>query len=92
MIAAELDAQPRLAPGGDWRALPKPGGLSLVRRFSEALLLRGEERLELRFGDAGETRSIAIPLWTLEGQDIEPAGLWLLAELQERGYRVRLKP
>jgi hypothetical protein len=63
-----------------------------VRRFSEALRLRGEERLELRFGGAGETRSIEIPLWTLKGQDIESAELWLLAEIQERGYRVRLKP
>jgi hypothetical protein len=32
-----------------------------------------------------------IPLWTLEGQDVEAVELWLLTELQRRGYSVTLE-
>ena len=45
-----------------------------------------------RFGGADETTTVGIPLWTLKGQDIEAAQLWLLAELEQRGYRARLEP
>jgi len=45
----------------------------------------------VHFGGAGDTRIVEIPLWTLEGQDVEAAQLWLLAELQHRGYRVTLE-
>jgi hypothetical protein len=63
-------------------------GLPPAGRFPDALLVRDVEHLELRFGGAGQTRTIEIPLWTLAGQDIEAAQLRLLAELQQRGYRV----
>jgi hypothetical protein len=65
-------------------------GLPPASSYPDALLVQDERHLELRFSGAGETRTIEIPLWTLEGQDIEAARLRLLAELQERGYRVTL--
>jgi hypothetical protein len=65
-------------------------GLPPASRFPDALLVHDGEHLELRFGGAGETRTVEIPLWTLAGQDIEAAQLRLLAELQQLGYRVAL--
>jgi hypothetical protein len=65
-------------------------GLPPASRYPDALLVRDGQHLELRFGGAGETRTVEIPLWTLEGQDIEAVQLRLLAALQERGYRVAL--
>jgi len=55
------------------------------------VLVQDADRLELRFGGAGDTRTIEIPLWTLDGQDVEAAELWLLAELRRRGYTVTLE-
>jgi hypothetical protein len=46
--------------------------------------------LVLRFGGAGDERTVEVPLWTLEGQDPEAAQLSLLARLQELGYRASL--
>lgn len=66
-------------------------GLPPASRFPDAVLIQGEGRLELCFGGAGDTRTVEIPLWALEGQDVEAAQLWLLAELEERGYRVSLE-
>jgi hypothetical protein len=66
-------------------------GLPPVSRFPDAVLGHGEGQLELRFGGAGDSKTVEIPLWTLEGQDVEAAQLWLLAELQHRGYRVTLE-
>lgn len=66
-------------------------GLPPVSRFPDAALVQAEERLELRFSGAGATTSIEIPLWTLEGEDVEAAQLWLLAELRARGYRISLE-
>jgi hypothetical protein len=65
-------------------------GLPPASRYPDALLVRDGQHLELRFGGAGETRTVEIPLWTLEDQDIEAVQLRLLAALQERGYRVAL--
>jgi hypothetical protein len=65
-------------------------GLPPAGRFPDALLAHDDEGLELRFGGAGDTRTIEIPLWTLEGEDVEEVELRLLAELQLRGYRVVL--
>lgn len=66
-------------------------GLPPASHFPDALLVQEEGRFELRFGGAGDTRTVQIPLWTLEGQDVEAAQLWLLAELRRRGYRVMLE-
>lgn len=66
-------------------------GLPPASRYPDAALIQYEAGLELRFGGAGDTRIIEIPLWTLEGQDVEAAQLWLLAELRQRGYRVTLE-
>lgn len=66
-------------------------GLPPASRFPDAVLVHGEGHLELRFAGAGDTRTIEIPLWTLEGQDVEAAELWLLTELQRRGYTVTLE-
>ena len=63
-------------------------GLPPVSRFPDAVLVQAEGYLELRFSGAEATTSIEIPLWTLEGQDVEAAELRLLAQLRERGYRV----
>ena len=75
-------------PGGVLRLT----GLPPANRFPDAVLGQDDEsHLELRFGGAGDTRTVEIPLWTLEGQDVEAAQLWLLAELRQRGYRVTLE-
>ncbi|MGN6871233.1 MAG: hypothetical protein ACTHMY_22795 [Solirubrobacteraceae bacterium] len=66
-------------------------GLPPASLFPDVVLVHDEQRLELRFAGAGDTRTLEIPLWTLEREDIEAAELWLLAELQQRGYRVALK-
>ncbi len=66
-------------------------GLPPASSFPDAVLMQDADRLELRFGGAGDTRTIEIPLWTLDGQDVEAAELWLLAELRRRGYRVTLE-
>lgn len=66
-------------------------GLPPASRFPDAVLVRDVQHLELRFGGTGETRTVEIPLWTLAGQDIEATQLWLLAQLQQRGYRVALE-
>lgn len=66
-------------------------GLPPASRFPDAVLTHADGSLELRFGGAGETRIVEVPLWTLEGDDLEAAQLWLLAELQQRGYRVTLE-
>jgi hypothetical protein len=74
-------------PGYTWGVL-RLMGLPPPSRFPDVVLVQDEGRLELRFGGAGDTRTVEIPLWTLEGQDVEAAQLWLLAELRQRGYRV----
>jgi hypothetical protein len=66
-------------------------GLPPASHFPDAVLVKNEAGLELRFGGAGDTRTVDIPLWTLQGQDIEAAQLWLLADLGRRGYRVTLE-
>jgi hypothetical protein len=55
------------------------------------VLVHDGDRLELRFCGTGDTRTMEIPLWTLEGQDVEAVELWLLTELQRRGYSVTLE-
>ena len=65
-------------------------GLPPASRFPDAFLIQDDGRIELRFGGAGDTGTVEIPLWTLEGQDVEAAQLRLLAELRQLGYRVTL--
>ena len=67
-------------------------GLPPADRFPDAVLGQDDEgHLVLRFGGAGDTRIVEIPLWTLEGQDVEAAQLWLVAQLRQRGCRVTLE-
>jgi hypothetical protein len=53
-------------------------GLPPASRFPDAFLIQDDGRIELRFGGAGDTRTVEIPLWTLEGHDVEAAQLRLL--------------
>lgn len=66
-------------------------GLPPVSRFPEAVLAPKPAGFELRFSGTDDTTTFEIPLWTLEGQDVEAAQLRLLAELRQRGYRVTLE-
>lgn len=66
-------------------------GLPPASRFPDAVLAPKAAGFELRFSGADETTTFEIPLWTLEGQDVEAAQLRLLAELRQRGYRVTLE-
>jgi hypothetical protein len=65
-------------------------GLPPVSGFPEVAVERDAAGLVLRFGGAGDERTIEVPLWTLEGQDPEAAQLSLLARLQELGYRASI--
>jgi hypothetical protein len=64
--------------------LPPPGA------FPDVAVERDAAGLVLRFGGAGDERTVEVPLWTLEGQDPEAAQLSLLARLQELGYHASL--
>jgi hypothetical protein len=66
-------------------------GLPPASRFPDAVLTQDAAGFELRFSGTGDTTTIEVPLWTLEGQDVEAAQLRLLAELRQRGYRATLK-
>jgi hypothetical protein len=66
-------------------------GLPPASAFPNATLRWHDDHLDLRFDGAGETKTIEIPLWALEGQDLEEAQLSLLARLQERGHRASLE-
>ena len=66
-------------------------GLPPAGRFPDATLRRHEDRLELRFDGMGEATTLEIPLFTLEGEDLEATQLRLLADLQQRGYRASLQ-
>lgn len=66
-------------------------GLPPASRFPDVVLAPKAAGFELRFSGTGDTTTFEIPLWTLEGQDVEAAQLRLLAELRQRGYRVTLE-
>jgi hypothetical protein len=55
-----------------------------------AVCRRGDG-LELRFHGSEAARTIDVPGWTLEGEDVEGVQLRLLAELGRRGYRATLE-
>ena len=65
-------------------------GLPPRTAFPDVAVQRDAAGLVLRFGGAGDERTVEVPLWTLEGQDPEAAQLSLLARLQELGYRATL--
>ncbi len=91
IIAEHEPTGSELARAGYIRSMLRLTGLPAARRFPDATLLRHEDRFELRFDGMGETTTIEIPLFTLEGEDLEAAQLRLLAALQQRGYRASLR-
>lgn len=63
-------------------------GLPNVARYPEAVVVRGEEAITVRFGGLGPEQTMSVPLRYVGG-DAEEAELRLLARLQEIGYGVR---
>ena len=63
-------------------------GLPNVARYPEVEVLRNEETITIRFGGLGQEQTMSVPLKYVGG-DEEAAELWLMARLQEIGYRVR---
>ena len=63
-------------------------GLPNVARFPEAEVSRDEEAITILFGGLGPEQTMSVPLKYVGG-DEEAVELWLMARLQEIGYRVR---
>ncbi len=63
-------------------------GLPSVARYPEAEVFRDEEVITILFGGLGPEQTMTVPLKYVGG-DEEAAELWLMARLQEMGYRVR---
>ena len=63
-------------------------GLPNVARYPEAEVSRDGEAITIVFGGLGSEQSMVVPLRYVGG-DEEAAELWLMARLQEIGYRVR---
>ncbi len=63
-------------------------GLPNVARFPEAEVSRDGEAITILFGGLGPEQTMRVPLRYVGG-DEEAAELWLMARLQEIGYRVR---
>ena len=63
-------------------------GLPNVARYPEAEVSRSGETITIRFGGLGQEQTMPVPLKYVGG-DEEAAELWLMARLQEMGYRVR---
>jgi len=63
-------------------------GLPNVARYPEAEVSRDEEAITIVFGGLGPEQAMSVPLKYVSG-DEEAAELWLMARLQEIGYRVR---
>jgi hypothetical protein len=66
-------------------------GLPHVARYPQATVTREGEYLIARFGGLGQEQTMSVPLRYVGG-DEEGAELWLLARLQEIGYRVERIP
>ena len=64
-------------------------GLPNVARYPEAEVSRDEETITILFGGLGSEQTMTVPLKYVGGDDEEAAELWLMARLQEIGYRVR---
>ena len=63
-------------------------GLPNAARYPEAEVSRDDETITIRFGGLGSEQTMTVPLRYMGG-DEEAAELWLMARLQEIGYRVR---
>ncbi len=63
-------------------------GLPNVARFPEAEVSRDGDAISILFGGLGPEQTMSVPLRYVGG-DEEAAELWLMARLQEIGYRVR---
>lgn len=63
-------------------------GLPNVARYPEAEVSRDDETITIRFGGPDGEQTMTVPLKYVGG-DEEAAELWLMARLQEIGYRVR---
>ncbi len=62
-------------------------GLPPVACYPEATVMRDGEYIEIRFRGPDHEQVMGVPLKYVGG-DEEEAELWLLARLQEIGYRV----
>jgi hypothetical protein len=68
-------------------------GLPARARCPRATVRRGEGRIELRFLGPDCDEGVDVDLRLLgPGQDPEAAELWLLAQLEQRGYAVERLP
>ena len=63
-------------------------GLPNVARYPEAEVSRDDSTITILFGGLGPKQTMSVPLRYVGG-DEEAAELWLMARLQEMGYRVR---
>ncbi len=63
-------------------------GLPNVARYPEAEVSRDEEAIIIHVRGLGLEQTMTVPLKYVVG-DEEAAELWLMARLQEIGYRVR---
>ncbi len=63
-------------------------GLPNVARYPEAEVSRDSESITIIFGGLGSEQAMTVPLKYVGG-DEESAELWLMARLQEIGYKVR---
>jgi hypothetical protein len=63
-------------------------GLPSTARYPEAEVSRDDSTITILFGGLGPEQVMTVPLKYVGG-DEEAAELWLMARLQEMGYRVR---
>ena len=63
-------------------------GLPSVARYPEAGVSRDGQAITIHFGGLGPEQTMTVPLRYVGG-DEEAAELWLMARLQEIGYKVR---
>ncbi len=75
--------------GGDAGDSVRLTGLPNVAGYPEAVVTRSEESIKIWFGGLGPEQVMNVPTKYLGGADEEAAELWLLAQLQQIGYRVR---
>jgi hypothetical protein len=63
-------------------------GLPNVARYPEAEVSRDDEAITILFRGLGPEQTMSVPLRYVGG-DEEATELWLMARLQEIGYKVR---
>ncbi len=63
-------------------------GLPATEKYPEATVARREEHIGIVFSGKSGEQTMNVPLKYVGG-DAESAELWLLADLEKMGYRVR---